>query len=141
MKVDQSVLERQPKTEADAVLQVRAPTESERPLPVRSLNDSPLTMRLVVEAVLNDEYRVEDEYADVITPPTERPAAIVELSVVEVALKLPKVGVEVAVMMPEEFVERSELTATDESVREPEIVELAVEKKPFRRPMIVEVEL
>ena len=48
---------------------------------------------------------------------------------------------EVAVTMPEELVERSEFTATDERVRGPEMVELAVEKKPFRRPMIVEVEL
>ena len=33
---------------------VKAPAESDKPVPVRSLNDSPLTSRLVVEAVVNE---------------------------------------------------------------------------------------
>ena len=55
------------------------------------------------------------------------PPAIVDVAVVEVALKLPKVGVDVAVITPEALVERSELTATDESVVFPETV-----SPPFR---------
>jgi hypothetical protein len=43
---------------------VRAPEELERPLPRRLLKDEPLTMRLVVEAELNEEYRVEEEYVN-----------------------------------------------------------------------------
>ncbi len=39
--------------------------ERVRPVPVRSLNDSPLTIKLVVEAVRNDEYAVEEEYGEV----------------------------------------------------------------------------
>jgi hypothetical protein len=42
---------------------------------------------------------------------TDSPPATVEVAFVEVALKLPKVGVEVAVMTPDALVERSELTA------------------------------
>jgi hypothetical protein len=45
---------------------VRAPDEMERPVPVRSEKFSPLTMRLVVEAVTYDEYMVEEEYGKVI---------------------------------------------------------------------------
>jgi hypothetical protein len=33
----------------------------ERPVPVRSLKDSPLTMRFVVEAVVNEPYVVEEK--------------------------------------------------------------------------------
>ena len=40
---------------------VRAPLTRERPEPVRSLNDSPLTMRLVVLAVTKEEYAVKEE--------------------------------------------------------------------------------
>jgi hypothetical protein len=45
--------------------------------------------------------------------PTVKPPAIVEVAEVDVALKLPKVGVEVATTNPDELTERSELTATD----------------------------
>ena len=45
-----------------------APPDIVRPEPVRSLNDSPLITRLVVDAVSNDEYAVDDEYANVILP-------------------------------------------------------------------------
>ena len=47
---------------------------------------------------------------------TDNPPAMVEVAVVEVALKLPKVGVEVATILPDALVERSEFSATDESV-------------------------
>ena len=43
---------------------VRAELVMVRPLPVRSLNDSPFTMRLVVDAVTNDEYAVDEEYGN-----------------------------------------------------------------------------
>jgi hypothetical protein len=53
--------------EALGILEVtRAPPESESPVPVRSLNDSPFTMRFVVEAFTYEEYMVEDEYGKVI---------------------------------------------------------------------------
>jgi hypothetical protein len=45
---------------------VRAPPESESPVPVRSLKDSPFTMRLVVEEMMAEEYMVEEEYGKVI---------------------------------------------------------------------------
>lgn len=48
-----------------------------------------------------------------------------EVATVEVALKLPKVGVEVAVITPEELVDRREFTEAPERVR-PENVGLAV---------------
>ena len=38
---------------------VRAPLERVRPEPVRSVNVSPLIMRLVVDAVVNEWYVVE----------------------------------------------------------------------------------
>ena len=47
------------------------------------------------------------------------PVEIVEAATVDVALKFPKVGVEVAVMTPEELVERRELTAGPFRVSEP----------------------
>lgn len=71
----------------------------------------------------------------IVRPPVER----VDVAVVDVALKLPKVGVEVAVTAPDELVDRSELRATAGRLRAPDIVELAVEKKPLR-PSTVEVE-
>ena len=40
---------------------VRAPEERERPEPRRELKEEPLIMRLVVEAVLNQEYKVEED--------------------------------------------------------------------------------
>jgi hypothetical protein len=43
---------------------VRAPEEFERPVPVSELNDEPLMTKLVVDAVVNDAY-VVDEYANV----------------------------------------------------------------------------
>jgi hypothetical protein len=53
------------------------------------------------------------------------PVEIVDVATVEVALKLPKVGVDVAVITPEAFVESRESIGTPESVR-PESVGLAV---------------
>jgi hypothetical protein len=47
---------------------VRAELERVRPGPVRSLNDSPAIFRLVVEAVMNDEYMVLEEYGKVRRP-------------------------------------------------------------------------
>lgn len=47
-------------------------------------------------------------------PTTSPPVEMVEVAVVLVALKFPKVGVEVAVILPLLFVERSELMATPE---------------------------
>ena len=47
---------------------------------------------------------------------TASPPAIVEVAVVEVALKNPNVGVDVAVIFPEASVESKELIATDESI-------------------------
>ena len=41
---------------------VRAEPERVRPAPVRSLKDCPAILRLVVEAVTNDEYTVDEEY-------------------------------------------------------------------------------
>ncbi len=38
-----------------------APPDIARPVPVRSLNDSPFTMRLVVEAVVKEAYVVEEK--------------------------------------------------------------------------------
>ena len=55
LKVFQSELVRQPKVEVLAVMQVRAPLELERPLPRSVLKEFPPMMRLVVEAVMNDE--------------------------------------------------------------------------------------
>src|SRR3989344_1052232 len=53
-------------------------------------------------------------------PPTVKPPVeMVEVAEVEVALKLPKVGVEVATRRPEELVERRELTAGLFRVSEP----------------------
>ena len=52
-------------------------------------------------------------------PVTVRNPAIVLVAVVDVALKLPKVGVEVAVRTPEALVESSELTGTPEKVTAP----------------------
>jgi hypothetical protein len=46
---------------------VRAPEERESPVPVRSLNDSPFTIRFVVLAVTNEAYVVE-ERAKRLTP-------------------------------------------------------------------------
>jgi hypothetical protein len=46
-------------------------------------------------------------------PFVESPAAMVDVAVVLVALKLPKVGVDVATTSPDELTERSELEATD----------------------------
>ncbi len=40
---------------AFAMFRVRAEDESDRPAPRRLLKDDPLTMRLVVDAVMNDE--------------------------------------------------------------------------------------
>ena len=40
---------------------VRAPDESDNPVPRRLLNDEPLIMRFVVEAVRKEEYLVEEE--------------------------------------------------------------------------------
>ena len=44
---------------------VRAFPEICSPVPVRSLNVSPPTVRFVVEAVMKDEYEVDDEYGEV----------------------------------------------------------------------------
>ena len=47
--------------EALGILEVTsAPPERARPVPVRSLNDSPFTMRLVVLAVAKEPYVVEE---------------------------------------------------------------------------------
>ncbi len=46
------------------------------------------------------------------------PPEIVDVAVVDVALKFPNVGVEVAVMTPDEFVERRELIDVPDSVRD-----------------------
>lgn len=68
---------------------------------------------------------VEEEYEEEKSPPPEMllppmpmlpnilrpPAPIVDARVVDVALKLPNVGVLVATMTPDEFVERIELIA------------------------------
>ena len=43
---------------------VSVPAELESPEPKSLLNDDPLTMRLVVEAVMNDEYMVDEEYGE-----------------------------------------------------------------------------
>ena len=61
---------------------------------------------------------------------------MVEVADVEVALKFPNVGVEVAVITPEELVERRELTATEESVRAG--VERLVAVKVPKYPMVEE---
>ena len=77
---------------------VSAPPLFERPEPSRLLNDWLLMMRFVVDAVRNEEYEVDDEYEEVnkpLPPIFNPPAPMVEARVVEVALKLPKVGVEV----------------------------------------------
>ena len=50
------------KLEAERPETVRAFPVLVRPEPKRLLKDSPFTMRLVVEAVLNDEYAVDEEY-------------------------------------------------------------------------------
>ena len=63
------------------------------------------------------------------------------MAVVDVALKLPKVGVDVAVTRPVELVERRELRASAGKLNAPEIVDEAVEKKPLRKPRVVEVAL
>ena len=52
-----------------AIFKVRALPEICNPLPVKSLNDSPLTRRLVVLAVMNDEYMVDDEYGEITEVP------------------------------------------------------------------------
>ena len=49
-------------------------------------------------------------------PTASPPVEMVDVAVVLVALKLPKVGVLVAVMTPEESVERRELMATPDKV-------------------------
>lgn len=48
--------------------------------------------------------------------PTRKPPDIVLVAFVLVALKLPNVGVDVATISPDEFVDRSELMATEERV-------------------------
>ena len=50
----QSADARQPKVEPFAVSHVSTPAEFDRPVPVRSVNDSPLIIRFVVLAELND---------------------------------------------------------------------------------------
>ena len=45
----------------NVVSSVRAPDELVRPEPNRELNDEPLTIRFVVDAVLNEEYIVDEE--------------------------------------------------------------------------------
>ena len=56
-----------------------------------------------------------------------KPPAMVEVAMVEVALKLPNVGVLVATIAPEALVERSELTAAPVRVRDGvEIEEVAI---------------
>jgi hypothetical protein len=54
---------------------------------------------------------------------------MVEVAFVDVALNAPNVGVEVATTKPEEFVERIELVATPERVKE----EVAVIAPPTKR--------
>jgi hypothetical protein len=49
-----------PETDVNGKLTVSAPETSERPVPVRSLNDSPLTIRFVVDADVNEAYVVEE---------------------------------------------------------------------------------
>ena len=68
---------------AKLLVTVSAPFERDSPEPVRSLNDSPLTMRLVVEAVLKEEYMVEEEYGKERLPldPLIERAARVEVEV------------------------------------------------------------
>jgi hypothetical protein len=74
-------------------------------------------------------------------PPTVKPAAIVDVAVVDVAIKFPNVGVEVATTTPLEFVERIELTATLGRFRAPENVDDAVLNSPPVNPITVDVEL
>lgn len=52
--LEKEAAEIQPKTEAEAVLQVKALEEMLKPEPVRSLNDSPFTIKLVVEATTEE---------------------------------------------------------------------------------------
>jgi len=52
-------------------------------------------------------------------PTLKPPVDMVEVAEVEVALKFPKVGVDVAVMTPFAFVERSELMAVEVAVMLP----------------------
>ena len=55
LNVFQSELVRQPKVEVLAVMHVKALVELERPLPRSVLKELLPMMRLVVEAVMNDE--------------------------------------------------------------------------------------
>ncbi len=55
------------------------------------------------------------------------PPAIVDVAIVDVALKNPNVGVDVAVITPDALVESRELIATDDRVVAPETV-----NPPFR---------
>ena len=62
---------------------------------------------------------VEEEYEEENNPPPEifkPPAPMVDANVVLVALKFPKVGVDVATIPPAEFVESRELIAAPERV-------------------------
>lgn len=66
-----------------------------------------------------------------VAPTVSPPVEIVDVAVVDVALKFPNVGVDVAVTTPDEFVERREFTATPPSVNAPvfEIEDVAVPPK------------
>ena len=50
--------------QSPVAFRVRALLENCRPVPVKSLKVSPPIVRLVVEAVMNDEYAVEEEYGE-----------------------------------------------------------------------------
>jgi len=84
LNLEKSAAARQPKTEAEAVSQLRAPVVMVRPVPARLFTDSAFTMRLVVLAVEKEEYVDEAKVFE--------SRGRVEILVVEVARRFPTVS-------------------------------------------------
>ena len=62
-----------------------------------------------------------------LVPTASPPVEMVDVATVDVALKFPNVGADVATTLPDEFVERSESTAVPERVNDgTESVEVAI---------------
>jgi hypothetical protein len=108
----------------------RAPPLFVRPVPRRETNDEPPILRFVVEAVVKDPY-VVDERAKRFTPDQKFVSA---RSVEEANVH---VDVEKLYTRPEPFTAKAPLEIAGK-LNAPEIVDDAVEKKPFR-PRTVEV--
>ena len=101
---------------------------------------APATSSLVAGVEVPIPTRPFAESTTKVLPFTASAPAMVDVAVVDVALKYPNVGADVATTLPEESVERIELTATEESVSEGVVIEdvavkvLASTSPPVKTP-------